>query len=416
MPLKREARAKIAAYVQANRRELETWWIEMVTRLVHEPTVNVLKSRIGKFPYLKVPGEETRITNLLKPWARQMGLDYEVHALVPERESMIIHYGRGRGKRLFVPTHSDVVPPGEGWDSDPFRVKVDATRGVVVGRGVADNKGQMAAVLLTMKLLKDCGIELEGDFQAGIIADEEVQSEEGIDYGLKYLINQGLIKADFAVVPDIGGKMKTIDVAEKGRVVFVITAHGKQAHGSTPHLGINAINSMAEFLLRLKTHTFAHERHELLGTYTVNVGEITGGAAANIVPGTCQATIDMRLVPGMSIEGVKRGFLQLFAGLEARFELAVLSGTEPHQVDYRKSALVKVVQEVGASVRGETPHLIGMGGNTYAKHLFFGAGIEAIGYSAGDDEAMHQINEFASISEHVDLARAFAEIAIEMVG
>jgi succinyl-diaminopimelate desuccinylase len=329
---------------------------------------------------------------------------------------MIIHYGHNRGKRLFVPTHSDVVPPGDGWASDPFQVKVDAARGVVIGRGVADNKGQMAAVLLTLKLLKDCGIELEGDLQAGIIADEEVQSEEGVDYGLNYLISKGVIKADWSVVPDIGGNMKAIDVAEKGRVVFVITAHGKQAHGSTPHLGINAINSMAEFLIRLKNHTFAHERHELLGSYTVNVGEISGGAAANIVPGSCQVTIDMRLVPGMSIEGVKRGFLQLFAGLEAQFEIAILSGTEPHQVDYKKSTLVKVVQEVGAAVRGHAPRLIGMGGNTYAKHLFFGANIEAIGYSAGDDEAMHQVNEFSSISEHVDLARAFAEIAIEMVG
>lgn len=414
--MKAKQRAKIKAYVQEHRQELEAWWIEMVSKLVKEPTVNVVRSRLAKFPYLKVPGEETRVATLVKQWADGLGLKHEAYARIPERENLLVHFGRGiSGKRLLIPTHSDVVPPGDGWESDPFKVEVDAAADRVYGRGVSDNKGAMAATLLAVKILKDCGVELDGDLTLGIVADEEVHSEEGVDYGLGFLMELGALKADWTIVPDIGGNMKTLEVAEKGRVVYIVKAYGRQAHASTPHLGLNAINSMAEFLVRLKGHLFRHQQHELLGSYTVNVGEISGGAAANIVPGYCQASIDMRLVPGMTMAGVRQELETLAEGLDGRFEVVIQSGTEAHEVDYRHSPLVNLVRRIGGEVGGEEPRLIGMGGNTYAKHLFFHGIKEAIGFSAGDNDAMHVANEYASISEHVRLAQAFAEISVELL-
>lgn len=412
---KQEKLEKIVAYVEANRQELAQWWVDMLRELVAKQTVNIPASRLGQYDYLTIPGEETRVTSFLKPELEKMGLAYEVYARNPKRENLMIHFGSQEGKRLFIPVHSDVVPPGEGWDSDPFSLVVDWENDRVVARGVADNKGAMAATLLMLKLLQDCDIELAGGIDVGIVADEEVQGEDGIDYGLHFLLEENVIKADWSLVPDIGGNMKVVQVAEKGRVVFCVTATGKQAHGSTPQLGINAISDMAEYICRINQRVIPHETHELLGDYTLNVGEISGGAAANIVPGNCTIWIDCRMVPGMTIESTRAWLQAQCEGLASTFKVEVVSGVEPHQLDYKTSSFVQTIREVGERVTGGVPQIIGMGGNTYAKALFLEAGIESVGYSAGDDDAMHQANEYASISEHVDLARAFAEIAIELL-
>lgn len=412
---KQEKLEKIVAYVEANRQELAQWWVDMLRELVAKQTVNIPASRLGQYDYLTIPGEETRVTSFLKPELEKMGLAYEVYARNPKRENLMIHFGSQEGKRLFIPVHSDVVPPGEGWDSDPFSLVVDWENDRVVARGVADNKGAMAATLLMLKLLQDCDIELAGGIDVGIVADEEVQGEDGIDYGLHFLLEENVIKADWSLVPDIGGNMKVVQVAEKGRVVFCVTATGKQAHGSTPQLGINAISDMAEYICRINQRVIPHETHELLGDYTLNVGEISGGAAANIVPGNCTIWIDCRMVPGMTIESTRAWLQAQCEGLASTFKVEVVSGVEPHQLDYKTSSFVRTIREVGERVTGGVPQIIGMGGNTYAKALFLEAGIESVGYSAGDDDAMHQANEYASISEHVDLARAFAEIAIELL-
>lgn len=412
---KQEKLAKIVSYVETHRQELAQWWVDLLRELVAKKTVNIPASRLGQYEYLTIPGEETRLTTFLKPELEKMGLAYDVYARNEKRENLMIHFGSKEGKRLFIPVHSDVVPPGEGWDSDPFMLIADWEHDRVIARGVADNKGAMAATLLMLKLLQDCGIELNGGIDVGIVADEEVQGEDGIDYGLHFLLEEKVIKADWSLVPDIGGNMKVVQVAEKGRVVFCVTATGKQAHGSTPQLGINAISDMAEYICRLNQRIIPHETHELLGDYTLNVGEISGGAAANIVPGNCTIWIDCRMVPGMTIETTKTWLQNQCEGLASTFKVEVVSGVEPHQLDYKTSSFVQTIRDVGARVTGQTPQIIGMGGNTYAKALYLEAGIESVGYSAGDDDAMHQANEYASISEHVDLARAFAEIAVELL-
>ena len=91
-----------------------------------------------------------------------------------------------------------------------------------------------------------------------------------------------------------------IEVAEKGSTIFRITAFGEQAHGSTPERGINAVYMMARLLTAIEEMTLDSEEHPVLGYASLNVGEIHGGAAPNIVPGTCAIDIDIRVVPGMT--------------------------------------------------------------------------------------------------------------------
>ena len=402
---------KIFNYVNENKENLTELFVDLLGKLIAEPTVNVVESKMADFPYLKERGEETRTANIIKAWADKEGFNYEVFARQPERENVIIHFGNNEGKRLFIPGHMDVVPPGEGWDSDPFELKIDGD--TVIARGVADNKGPLAAILVALKILKESGVELKGGLQIAALADEEAMSETGVDYGMEYLLEEGLVKADYSIVPDIGGEMHNIDVAEKGRVVFEVTAIGKQAHGSTPDLGINAINNMAEFLIRLKNYNFNYTPHEILNNCTVNVGEIVGGAASNIVPGTCTTTIGVRIVPGQEPEAIKEELTTLTEGLEADFKIEIKAASYPHDTD-PNSMLVHTIQDTTEEICGFRPEPMGMGGGTYAKSLNL-HGIEAVGFSTGNGAAMHVANEYASISEHIYFAKVISVIAAKLL-
>lgn len=406
-------RSLVLNYVENNQKQLKELFVDLLGKMVKEPTVNVVESKLSQFPFLKERGEETRVSKIVKEFADKEGFAYEIHARIPERENIILHFGEKKGKALLVPSHMDVVPAGDGWNTDPFIMKVDGD--TVYGRGVIDDKGPLAATLVALKILKECRIAITGDLQIAAVADEEAKGEDGLDYGIEYLLEKGAIKADFSIVPDIGGEMMNIDVAEKGRVVYEVKATGKQAHGASPEKGINAINSMAEFLVRLKNHAFKYDRHPVLGSYSVNVGEIKGGAAPNIVPGSCTTSVDMRLVPGQEPESVRLELEGLAKGLEAAFEVQTKAASLPHGVDPNNSILVKTIQEVSEKIRGKKPMPMGMGGGTYAKSLN-NNGIEAVGFATGNDDAFHLANEFASITEHLDYAKVIAVVAMELLG
>jgi succinyl-diaminopimelate desuccinylase len=399
---------RIDQYCADNSHRLCTEFIALLGALVAVRTVNVVAARLAEFPYMNTRGEERRATAPVREWAAGEGFESQTFARIPERENLVLHYGRGHGRRLFVPCHTDIVPPGDGWDSDPFELQVEGDE--VRGRGVTDNKGPLVASLLALKILKEAGVELDGELQIGALADEEATDVDGEDYGLIYMLDAGLVQADYAIVPDIGGQMRDIDIAEKGIVNYEIIAKGRQAHGSTPERGINAIDNMAEYLQRLKEHRFAHEPHPVLGSYSVNVGEIRGGAAPNIVPGSCTAVVDMRLVPGQSVEGVRAELLKLAEGLTAEFAIEVKMRVDSHEIS-PDSPLIARVADAAEAVLGERPRTMGLGGGTYAKFLNH-RGIEAIGFAPGKSEAMHMANESASISEHLDFARILARAAV----
>lgn len=404
--------AGIADYVAQSEARLSASFVKLLSELVGAKTVNVVGARLGEFPYLNERGEETRATRIIREWAENEGFETETHARMPARENIIVRYGEGSGSKLLVPCHTDVVPPGDGWDGDPFKLRRNGD--TVIGRGVTDDKGPLAASLLALKILKESGTPISGDLQIGGLADEEATDEDGLDYGLVYMLENGLIDADYALVPDIGGNMRDIDIAEKGIVNFEVSARGKQAHGSTPEKGINAIDGMAEYLLRLKKHRFKYDPHPLLGGYTVNVGQIAGGAAPNIVPGECRTVIDMRIVPSQTVAAVKKDLLEIADGLDCEFSVEVKMSYESHEIA-PDSKLIEGVRSAARRVIGETPRTMGLGGGTYAKFLNH-AGIEAVGFSPGSSDAMHMANESASIAEHLTFAHLLAVLAVELVG
>ncbi|MCR4439350.1 MAG: ArgE/DapE family deacylase [bacterium] len=388
--------------------------VELTSRMVRERTVNVVPEKLADFPYLKQRGEEYRVAAIVTEALGRWGIPYEVYERESGRTNVVGSVGSSKAKcRLLVACHMDVVPPGDGWETDPFTpVERD---GFLYGRGVLDNKGPLAASLLAARVLKQVVGDdaLGGQFLVAALADEEASAPEG-DFGIGYLLEEKLIHPTCAIIPDIGENMRSIDVAEKGRLVLRVVARGVQAHGSTPERGVNAVYKMARFVTLVEKLELPHQVHPVLGSPTVNLGEMHGGAAPNIVPGESIAYIDVRVVPGQTVEGVRQAFAALAKQIADDFVVEVQSASEPHAID-PNNALVAAIQRSVEKLLGWRPQPIGMGGGTFAKTLNL-AGIPAVGFGPGDDTAFHVANERVDIEQLVHFVHVLSLVAIDLGG
>ncbi len=170
-----------------------------------------------------------------------------------QRPNLIAKFkGKGSDRTIWIMSHMDVVPPGDlsKWDGDPWTIRVED--GKIFGRGTEDNQQAIVSSLLTVKAFLDEGIKPENNIGLIFVADEETGSQYGIQYLLKN--HKDLFKKeDFFLIPDAGNEDGTlVEVAEKSIVWFKFKVLGKQTHGSTPELGVNAHKAGANLIVELQ--------------------------------------------------------------------------------------------------------------------------------------------------------------------
>ncbi len=408
-------KAQLVDYFEKYQSDIHKQIVDLVTEMVRKKTINVVSDKLPEFPFLKMRGEEYRVAEIVTRELEKSGIAYEIFARMEGRPNVISKLGQGKsGQCLLMPAHMDVVPAGEGWDTDPF--KVVEKDGKLFGRGTLDNKGPLVSILVAAEILKKLGIDqqLRGELMVAALSDEEAEDPDGINYGIGYLIEEKLIQPTLSVVPDIGGNMLEIDVAEKGRTVIKITAIGKQAHGSTPEKGINAVYMMAKLVNELEKIQFKYEVHPVLGHPTLNLGEIHGGAASNIVPGSCYIYIDIRAVPGQT-EEILLGQIQdcIDNVPNGNFKVEIVSTNQPHAIS-PDVELVRKIQSNAREFLNIEPQAIGQGGGTYAKTMCLN-GITAVGWGPGDDNAFHVANEYIEIKQLIDFALMTCLLAVDLL-
>ena len=161
------------------------------------------------------------------------------------RPSVVATIGDGDGPALAWNGHLDTVPAGslDTWTADPFAGEV--IDGRLIGRGACDMKGPIAAALAAAAAVRRAGIDGPGRVTFHLAADEELA---GV-HGTQVLWERGLLTQEAAIVGEPSDL--AVGLAERGGAWITATAHGTAAHGSQPDRGVNAITSMARYLLRL---------------------------------------------------------------------------------------------------------------------------------------------------------------------
>ncbi|MBZ0107696.1 MAG: ArgE/DapE family deacylase [Candidatus Scalindua rubra] len=357
------------------------------------------------------PGNEYLAVNIIKKYFSTHGIRYDTFEKVTGRTNIIGYIGKGN-PTLLVACHLDVVPSGDGWDTDPFKSVVK--NGRIFGRGANDNKGQMASMLVLAKFLKDNESRLNGSLLLIGAADEE----KGSRLGLEYLLDECGIYADYAIIPDVANNMKIIDVGEKGALFLNITSYGKQAHGSTPEKGINAIWNMIELLNQLKKLKHKCITHELFTPPTLNLGTISGGAAHNIVPAKCEVKLDIRYLPGETENESLNNINKIIASIKehnstAKFDITIDTHLPPTLIP-ADNPLISLISKHTESILGTKPIPIGFSGVTVAKQLIE-KGIMAVGFGPGDEDQSHIANESIEIQELLDFGKIMSLVIFDIL-
>src|SRR4051794_12613709 len=208
---------------------------------------------------------EREIASFVSDWARAAGLEAETLEQTAGRPTVLVRgKGSGGGRTLLLCGHIDTVNV-EGM-TDPHTPRVEGDR--LYGRGAYDMKAGVAAALVAAR--EAAALGLPGDVVVAAVADEE-HSSIGVQEALRS------VSADAAIVTE-PTEMELI-VAHKGFVWNRITVKGKAAHGSRPHLGIDAITKMGPILTELGRldGRLGDGTHPLLGRGSVHASVIEGG-------------------------------------------------------------------------------------------------------------------------------------------
>jgi acetylornithine deacetylase/succinyl-diaminopimelate desuccinylase-like protein len=275
-------------------------------------------------------------------------------------------------------------------------------------------KGPVAAALAAAAAIRRAGIELAGTFELHLAADEELA---GI-HGTKVLWEAGLLDQDACIVGE--PTELQLALAERGGAWVTATARGKAAHGSTPHLGVNAITSMARYLLHLE-EVLPEREHPLVGRPTVNAALIEGGSAPNVVPDLCEVDVDRRLIPGeRSPEDVLAPFERLAAQIAADHPEIDLSFRIREWTDAaeapRDSEIAELLRAAVTKETGAPPADVGITGITDARFYINEADIPTAILGPGSLTVAHTANEWVAVDELVAAARIYARTFIRFLG
>ncbi len=350
-------------------------------REIEEQILSLAKDLI-RYPTLNPPGEEHLIKERVIRSFQELGAKVRIIG-EEKRPNILGEIGEGEPV-IGILAHMDVVPPGEGWDTDPFIPVV--RNGRLYGRGAVDNKGPFAAAWGAVKSLILRNKKIKGKIILGALADEERGSEKG----LKLLLKEGF-KADLCLIPD-GGKINQAIIGEKGLMWLLLKVRGESAHGSEPGRGKNAIWILIETLTRLRKISFPPPSPPF-SPLTVNLGQIRGGECPNMVPSHAEATLDIRYPPPLTGEEIIRKLKQNFPPGE-EIHLEILNHTSPHIIEPDSKwlkAFLSACRENNLPLKLTT-----MGGNTVAK-LLVERGIPAFCHSPEDEPVTHRANESVSL-------------------
>ena len=350
-----------------------------------------------------VPGGagEAEIAAFIETWSRDAGLASERLEQTQGRPTVLVRApGTGGGRTLLLCAHTDTVNV-EGM-SNPHCPRVDGDR--LYGRGAYDMKAGLAAALIAVREAAKLG--LAGDVVVACVADEE-HASIGVQEALRS------IRADAAIVTE--PTELELAIAHKGFVWSEIEVRGRSAHGSRPHLGVDAIVKMGSVLEALGAldRSLTSTTHPLVGRASVHASLIEGGVELSSYPAQCKLGLERRTLPGETAEQIERelaGLLERCAAANSEFVATqrTLLVRDPFEID-EHAELVGVVREAAGEVLA-TP--VALAGASYWADAAFiaAAGIPTVMFGPGGQGA-HAIEEWVSLADTEAVARTLIRIA-----
>ncbi|QGG79955.1 succinyl-diaminopimelate desuccinylase [Litorivicinus lipolyticus] len=316
---------------------------------------------------------------------------------------------RGTGQPLFAfAGHTDVVPTGPeaDWTHPPFAGHL--ADGMLHGRGAADMKGSLAAMVTACETFLAQHPAPSIDLALLLTSDEEGPATHGTRHVMDVLQARGEA-IDWCLVGEPSSKSTLGDIARRGRrgsLNCTLRVNGKQGHVAYPHLALNPIHDVVAGLTRLSTTEWDQGNDHFPAT-TLQISNIhSGTGVTNVIPGSCEVKFNFRFNTEQTPEGLKAKAEACFDGAVA--DLAFDWNLSGHAFLTDGGPLAGALQQACQDVLGVTPD-INTGGGTSDGRFIAPTGTDVV--ELGPINAtIHQVDECVCADDLARLSTTYARI------
>ena len=301
------------------------------------------------------------------------------------------------GPVLCFAGHTDVVPTGplEEWRSDPFTPVI--RDGVLYGRGAADMKSGLAAMVTATEEFVAAHPDHRGSIAFLITSDEEGPSVDGTKRVVEALKARGET-IDWCIVgePSSGQRVgDTIKIGRRGSLSGRLTVHGVQGHVAYPQLAENPVHTLAPALAELTARTW-DAGDAFFQPTTFQISNLNAGTGApNVIPGELKARFNLRYSPVQTVEALKKTVEDILSRHGVRHTIEWYVSGEPFYTP--PGELSQAAVDAISAVTGAAPQLSTGGGTSDGRFIApLGAQVVELGVT---NATIHKVNECVRIEE-----------------
>jgi succinyl-diaminopimelate desuccinylase len=327
--------------------------------------------------------------------------------------NVIFTHGQA-GPSLWFLGHTDVVPPGplEDWTSPPFKAEI--RNNILYGRGAADMKGGVAAMVTAAEAFVSEHPDHAGQVGILLTSDEEGDAVDGVVRVAEVLKKRDDVP-QYCLVGEPSSHAKLGDIVRIGRrgsIHVRLQVYGIQGHSAFPEALNNPIHSMTTFLETLTSVRWDQGDENFPPTHCQVTNIHAGTGAENVTPGQAEAWINFRNSPASPSELIRSKFEALLkkSGI-SRYELGWRVSGDPFRSEAGglRAAVIEAIQhELGVQPDLNT------GGGTSDGRFIAPLGTEVLEFGLLNG-SIHKVNENTSTDDLEALSRVYERIMTSLL-
>ena len=305
--------------------------------------------------------------------------------------------------------HTDVVPAGprEQWDVDPFEAVVDGGR--LIGRGAADMKGSLAAMINAARRFAASYPNVAGSIGLLITSDEEGAADDGTLKVMETLAKRGET-FQYCVVGEPSSAAKlgdTVRIGRRGSLSGIMTIRGVQGHVAYPLAADNPIHALAKFIAAMTREPMDAGNEHFPPTTFQMVNVHSDAGAPNVVPGELKCRFNFRYSNVWTHDALAARVEAALKNLGIDYEIRWRVAGKPFLT--KPGRLTAAVQSAVREATGLDPELSTSGGTSDGRFIApYGIDVVELGPI---NETIHKVNEVVSIADLERLEQIYFRIA-----